>query len=84
MLGVDDAQLLGPVSAALVLHLATTSTAFVLATVRSREPVPDAIQSLWKDAGASRLKLRRMSDEMVAVLVEPGLGVRSGAGQSNG
>ncbi len=55
-------------------HLATTSTAFVLATVRSGEPVPDAIQSLWKDAGASRLELQRLSDEMVAVLVESGLG----------
>ena len=35
VLGVDDAQLLDPVSAALVLHLASTSTAFVVATVRS-------------------------------------------------
>ena len=74
VLGVDDAQLLDPISAALVLHLATTSTAFVLATVRSGEPVPDAIQSLWKDAGASRLELRRLSDETVAALVESGLG----------
>ena len=74
VLGVDDAQLLDPVSAALVLHLAATSTAFVVATVRSGEPVPDAIQSLWKDAGARRLELGRLSDEAVAALVEAGLG----------
>ena len=74
ILGVDDAQLLDPVSAALVLHLAATSTAFVVATVRSGEQVPDAIQSLWKDAGARRLELGRLSDEAVAALVEAGLG----------
>jgi DNA-binding CsgD family transcriptional regulator len=74
VLGVDDAQLLDPVSAALVLHLATTSTAFVLATVRTGEQVPDAIQSLWKDAGARRLELTRLSDDTVAALVESGLG----------
>ena len=74
VLGVDDAQLLDPVSAALVLHLAATSTAFVVATVRSGEQVPDAIQSLWKDAGARRLELGRLSDEAVGALVEAGLG----------
>ena len=74
VLGVDDAQLLDPVSAALVLHLAATATAFVVATVRSGEPVPDAIESLWKDAGAQRLELEQLSDEAVAALVERGLG----------
>ena len=74
VLGVDDAQLLDPVSAALVLHLASSSAAFVVATVRSGEPVPDAIQSLWKDAGAPRLELGRLSDDAVAALLESGLG----------
>ncbi|MBE2319823.1 AAA family ATPase [Solirubrobacter sp. CPCC 204708] len=74
VLGVDDAQLLDPVSAALVLHLASTSTAFVVATVRSGASVPDAIRSLWKDAGAHRLELARLSDEAVGALVEAGLG----------
>jgi DNA-binding CsgD family transcriptional regulator len=74
VLGVDDAQLLDPVSAALVLHLAAIPAAFVIATVRSGEPVPDAIQSLWKDTGALRLELGRLSDDAVAALVEAGLG----------
>jgi predicted ATPase len=67
-IGVDDAHLLDPTSAALVLHLANTSAAFVVATVRSDEPCPDAIGSLWKDAGARRLWLspldRQTTDEL--------------------
>jgi DNA-binding NarL/FixJ family response regulator len=74
MLGVDDAQLLDPVSAALVLHLATSSMAFVLATVRAGEPCPDAIVSLWKDDAARRLDLLELSGEDARALVETVLG----------
>ena len=74
VLGVDDAQLLDPVSAALLLHLTTTQSVFVVATVRSGEPCPDAVVSLWKDAGARRLELDRLSDAAVAALVEGALG----------
>ena len=49
-----------PSSAALVLHLTVTDSAFVVATVRSGEPCPDAIVSLWKDAGARRIELARL------------------------
>jgi DNA-binding NarL/FixJ family response regulator len=74
LLGVDDAQLLDPASAALVLHLATSSAAFILATVRAREPCPDAVVSLWKDGTAPRLELHELSDESVRALVETVLG----------
>jgi type II secretory pathway predicted ATPase ExeA len=74
VLGVDDAQLLDPASAALVLHLATSSTAFILATVRAGEPCPDAVISLWKDDTAPRLELHELSDENVRALVEAVLG----------
>ncbi len=74
VLSVDDAQLLDPVSAALVLHLTTSASAFVIATVRSGEPCPDAIVSLWKDGGARRIELQRLSDDAVAMLVESALG----------
>ena len=74
VLGVDDAQLLDPVSAALLLHLTTTQSVFVVATVRSGEPCPDAVVSLWKDAGARRLELDRLGDAAVAALVEGALG----------
>ncbi|MDA0185005.1 LuxR C-terminal-related transcriptional regulator [Solirubrobacter phytolaccae] len=74
IVAVDDAQMLDPVSAALVLHLALTGSAFVLATVRTGEPCPDAIVSLWKDAGARRIELGTLSDEAVATLVQTALG----------
>src|SRR3984885_5954762 len=74
VIGVDDAQRLDPASAALVLQLVITGTAFVLATVRSSEPCPDAVQSLWKDAGAERVELRPLSEAHTAELVETVLG----------
>jgi hypothetical protein len=74
VLGVDDAQLLDSVSAALVLHLASTETEFVLATLRDGEPPPDAIASLWKDAGARRLERGALDDAAVRALVETVLG----------
>src|SRR6202012_6097530 len=58
------------------LNLASTQTAFVLATLREGEPAPDAIVSLWKDAGARRIELRELSDADVRALVEAGLGDR--------
>src|SRR5581483_4006100 len=70
VLAVDDAHALDPSSAALVLELATAGAAFVLATIRSGEPCPDAITSLWKDAGASRLDLAPLSREETDRLVE--------------
>ena len=74
VIGVDDAQLLDPVSAALVLHLATSGSAFVLVTVRAGEPCPDAIVSLWKDDTARRMELAYLSDDAVRSLVEAALG----------
>ena len=58
VLGVDDAQLLDPVSAALVLHLATSEAAFVIATdpVRragaGRDPV--AVEGRGRAAAGAR------------------------------
>lgn len=74
VIGVDDAQRLDPASAALVLQLTLTGTAFILATVRSSEPCPDAVQSLWKDAGAERLELRALSEARTSELLEAVLG----------
>jgi DNA-binding CsgD family transcriptional regulator len=74
VLGVDDAHLLDPASAALVLHLATARTAFVLATIRSGESCPDAIVSLWKDGDAARIELAELGDDDVRALIEAVLG----------
>jgi hypothetical protein len=70
VLGVDDAQWLDSVSATLVLHLVSTGAAFVVATVRSDDPCPDAIESLWKDAGARRLEIGSLDEPDTEELVE--------------
>ena len=43
-------------------------------TVRSGEPVPDAVQSLWKDAGVVRLELEPLGEPETGRLVETVLG----------
>ena len=58
VVGVDDAQLLDPTSAALVLHLVNGGGCFVMATVRTGELCPDAIVSLWKDARGRAARAR--------------------------
>jgi DNA-binding NarL/FixJ family response regulator len=73
-LGIDDAQLLDAASAAMVLHLVMSGTAFVIATVRSGEPLPDAVEELWKDAGAVRLELGPLDETRTGRLVETVLG----------
>ncbi len=74
VLAVDDAQWLDDASAALVQHLATADEVFVMATVREGLPSPDAIDALWKDLTAHRMELERLSDEVIADLMEAGLG----------
>ncbi len=69
-LGVDDAQMLDPASAALVLHLATAADVFVVATIAAGAAAPDAIDSLWKDSGARRIELRPLSDAAIEQLIE--------------
>ncbi len=73
VVGVDDAQWLDPVSATLVLQLATRGDAFVIATVRVGEPCPDAVVSLWKDAGARRFELGGLGDDEIRRLIETAL-----------
>ncbi len=72
-LGIDDAHLLDPASAALVLHLATAAGVFVVATVRTGVTAPDAIDALWKDGGALRIELRPLGDAAIEALVEAAL-----------
>ncbi len=74
VIGVDDAQLLDPTSAALVLHMAMTGAAFVIATVRAGEASPDAVKALWKDAGATRIDVQALTEQEVDALLERVLG----------
>lgn len=61
VLGVDDAHLLDEASAALTYLLASGAHAFVVATVRQDEYLPDAIGSLSKDGLAKRIELPALS-----------------------
>lgn len=70
VLGVDDAQLLDPISAALVQQAVLSEVAFVVATVRTGEPCPDAIVSLWKDGGAQRVDVGLLTAEETGDLAE--------------
>src|SRR5689334_22924439 len=45
----DDASLLDAASLALLGYLAAQGTIFLIATVRSGEPVPDLLTGLWRD-----------------------------------
>jgi DNA-binding NarL/FixJ family response regulator len=74
VVGVDDAQLLDAASATFLLHVAEHAVAFVIATIRSGDPCPDAVTALWKDAGALRLDLDSLGDSDLAELVEDVLG----------
>ena len=74
VVAVDDAHLLDDGSAALVLHLATSTRVAVVATVRSGEPCPDAVVSLWKEALADRVDLQALSEAETASLLEDALG----------
>ena len=57
LLLVDDAQYLDEISAALVLHMVIRRAAFVLETVRSGVPVPDATAALWKEQLGLRIDI---------------------------
>ena len=46
---VDDAQLLDPLSSTLVHQLAASGSARLIVTIRSGEPVPDAVTALLKE-----------------------------------
>ncbi|MDI3314658.1 MAG: LuxR C-terminal-related transcriptional regulator [Mycobacterium sp.] len=74
VIGVDDAQLLDPLSATLLHQIAIDRAGRILAIIRSGEPVPDAVTALWKDGHLRRLDLRPFTKEQTIALVESVLG----------
>jgi DNA-binding NarL/FixJ family response regulator len=70
LLGMDDAQLLDDVSAALLHQIVQSGAAFVLLTLRSGEPAPDPVTALWKERTIERFDLLPLSPlEVEHVLV---------------
>jgi DNA-binding CsgD family transcriptional regulator len=74
IVGVDDAHLLDQLSATLLHHIAVDGVGRIVATVRSGEPIPDAVTSLWKDGYLARLELRALDKVQSIALVESVLG----------
>lgn len=74
VVSVDDAHLLDDASATLVHHLAATASAFLLVTMRTGEPVRDAIVALWRDGLVERIELPALTDDAVVDLLVGALG----------
>ncbi|WP_156688908.1 helix-turn-helix transcriptional regulator [Mycobacterium sp. Marseille-P9652] len=60
---VDDAQLLDPLSSTLVHQLAAGGSARLIVTIRSGEPVPDAVTALLKDRLLQSLRIEAFTPE---------------------
>src|SRR6266498_4101918 len=74
VMGVDDIHLLDDASAALIHHLIVSETAFVIATARSVEHVPDVFTALWRQGAARWLELEPLTEEATAELLSGLLG----------
>lgn len=72
--GVDDAHLLDQLSATLLHQIAVEGAGRIVATVRSGEPLPDAVTSLWKDGYLHRLDLQPFTKKQSVALIESVLG----------
>jgi DNA-binding CsgD family transcriptional regulator len=74
LLVVDDAQRLDAGSAAMVHDVVAHGVCPVVATVRSGEPAPDAIEALWTSGRADRLDLEGLSRAQIGDLLAAMLG----------
>ncbi|EUA62608.1 bacterial regulatory s, luxR family protein [Mycobacteroides abscessus 1948] len=74
IIGIDDAHLLDDLSATLLHQIAVDHVGHVVATVRSGEPVPDAVTALWKDNYLQRFELDPLTQRQSIALVEKVLG----------
>jgi hypothetical protein len=71
---VDDARLLDDLSAFVVQQLVLRRAATVIATIRTGDPVSDAVAALWKDGHLRRLDLQPLSRGESDALLESVLG----------
>lgn len=61
VVAVDDAHLLDDLSATVLHQLVLRNAASVILTIRSAEPMPDAVTALWKDGYLQLLELQPLS-----------------------
>ncbi|WP_214367899.1 LuxR C-terminal-related transcriptional regulator [Pseudonocardia sp. H11422] len=74
VVGIDDAHLLDDLSLALVHQLALSGRVALVLSVRTGEPVPSPVGTLWKDGLADRLELQPLSRGDTDRLVRSALG----------
>ncbi|MGH8922179.1 MAG: helix-turn-helix transcriptional regulator, partial [Actinomycetes bacterium] len=74
VIGIDDAHVLDELSVTLVHQLALTGVVSIVLTVRTGEPVPDPVVTLWKDGLADRLELQPLPRPEMDRLVTEVLG----------
>jgi len=79
----DDVALLDASSLALLGYLAAQGTIFLIATVRTGEPVPDLVTGLWRDGRMARVDLSDLSRTHLDTLLHLALGgpIEAGAGR---
>src|SRR5262252_2424172 len=66
----DDVPLLDSASLALLGYLAARGTIFLVATVRSGEPVPDVVMGLWREGQLERVDLADLSRADLETLLQ--------------
>src|SRR5499427_7555948 len=79
----DDMAQLDAASLALLGYLAAQRAIFLIATVRTGEPVPDLLIDLWRDGRLERVDLHDLSRAHVDTLLHLALGgpIEAGAGR---
>ena len=73
VLGVDDIHLLDDLSTFVVHQIVQRGAAKVIVTVRDDEPIPAAIQEIWKAGQFDRLDLEQLSLEETTTLLSAAL-----------
>jgi DNA-binding CsgD family transcriptional regulator len=74
VVAVDDVHLLDDLSAFVVQQIAQRRAAKVLLTVRDGEPIPAAVQEIWRDGQFDRLNLQPLSFDETTSLLSASLG----------
>ena len=79
----DDMAQLDAASLALLGYLAAQRAIFLIATVRTGEPVPDLLVDLWRDGRLERIDLHDLSRAHLDTLLHLALGgpIEAGAGR---
>ncbi len=76
LLLVDDAQWLDDASALLFQQLVSARTVFAVASVRTGEPAPDAVQAVWKNGLCDRVDVGPLNRAETKDLLEQVLGAQ--------